>query len=430
MSVMETRRVSECSSVFPSCSASPGKARYIYSVISRRIVVILLLGGSYGYGLRIYPIKDDNASISTRSTSSKGSHLEYDVWRKWEDCLWFQDTIEAEYALMAREKRTRLAAGKGVKKDGMYIQSDQAASFDSLPPGPAPDSVARDIHQYIPKLTKKGTLFRASQATIDQRHSEFRAMINAFYQEDLPTLVKELMTTRTYTDFFGFWRRDHDRALKEQKTQGTPAKAPRHSVSSSMLSAYFSSSTPVLSNTMSSSASVIGSLKQPPRRGSGTSDSLSSENSLGGQPTARPQVNGHPAPLTISSPSRSSKSSLSSASISRSSASPHQSFGRKPVIVTHEAPLTFGHNPQYTPDGYASDRSPSTLGPLPEGREIEIGKAITSDYQQTRMRMGSVANKNTRAFVTPPQTPSDVSDYTELVSDGSSGLTPLLYLKI
>lgn len=138
-------------------------------------------GGSYSYGLRICPIKDDNASISTRSTSSKGSHLEYDIWRKWEDCLMFQDSLEAEYSLMAREKITRLAAGKGVKRDGMYIQSDQAASFDSLPPGPDPQSVARDIHKFIPKLTKKGTLFRASQATVDQRFAEFSAMIHAFF---------------------------------------------------------------------------------------------------------------------------------------------------------------------------------------------------------------------------------------------------------
>lgn len=378
---------------------------------------MLLSGGSYSYGLRISPIRDDNASISTRSTSSKGSHLEYDIWRKWEDCLWFQDALEAEYALMAREKITRLAAGKGVKKDGMYIQSDQAASFESLPPGPDPHSIARDIHRHIPKLTKKGTLFRASQATIDQRQNEFCAMINAFYQEGLPVLVKELMATRTFTDFFGFWRRDHDLFVKAQKTQTSPTKAPRRSVSSSMLSGYFSASTPVLSDAMPSSASVIGSFKQPPRRDLSTSDSRSSENSLKDQRTPRPRVDGNPIPLMISSPSRSSKSTISSlspASISPSSASPQRSSGRKPMVVTHEAPFTFGHNPQYTPDGYASDRS--TLGPLPEDEEIEIGKAITSDYPQTRTRVGSIA----------PRIPSDVLDFSDVLSDGSSGLTPFL----
>ena len=380
-------------------------------------------GGSYNFGLRISPIKDDNASVSTRSTSSKGSLSEYDIWRKWEDCLWFQDTMEADYALMAREKRTRLAAGKGVKKDGMYIQSDQAASFESLPPGPDPQSVARDIHQYIPKLTKKGTLFRTSQATIDQRHNEFSAMINAFFQDDLPMLMKELMATRNFTDFFGFWRRDHDRAIKAQRNQASPEKKPRRSVSSSMLSAYFSPPAPVLSTIAPSSASATGSLKQPPRRNSCTSDSLSSENSQKDHPTVRPRANGRPAALSISSSPRSSKSttsSSSSASISLSSTSTDRSSGRKPMIVTHETPFTFGHNPQYT-----SDHPTSTLTALPEDREIEIGKAVSTDHRQTRRRAICVAkgaNQNTRAFINSPS-PSDVSDYAELLSDGSSGST-------
>jgi hypothetical protein len=125
--------------------------------------------------------------------------------------------------------------------------------------------------------------------------------------------------------------------------------------------------------------------------------------------------------LMISSPSRSSKStisSLSSASISPSSASPQRSSGRKPVVVTHEAPFTFGHNPHYTPDGYASDRP--TLGPLPEDREIEIGKAITSDYPQTQRRADSIISGASG----PPRSPSDVLDFADVLSDGSSGLTP------
>ncbi|KAG1738381.1 uncharacterized protein EDB91DRAFT_457581 [Suillus paluster] len=377
-------------------------------------------GGSYSYGLRICPFKDDNASISTHSTSSKGSHLEYEIWRKWEDCLWFQDTIEAEYTLMAREKRTRLAAGKGVKKDGMYIQSDQAASFESLPPGPDPQSVARDIHQYIPKLTKKGTLFRASQATIDQRFKEFSAMINAFFQDELPTLVKELMATRTFTDFFGYWRRDHDLALKTQKNQTPPAK-PRRSVSSSMLSAYFYASTPALADM----PSVNGSHKLLPKRGSGTSDSLSSETSLQDQPTARSRMNSHPAGLTISLPSRSSKSTLSSSSSSSNSPSPvtPRRSGRTPMIVTHEAPMKFGHNPQHTSDGYASERQTSILQALPEDREVEISKAASTDYSQMRRRAGSASSeaiRNGTAFVPRPESSSDLSDDAEFPSDVTS----------
>ncbi|KAF8552068.1 hypothetical protein OG21DRAFT_1486528 [Imleria badia] len=128
-------------------------------------------GNSYSCGFHIYQIKDDNALIATCTTSSCGSAAsinEYDIWWKsWEDCLAFQDTLEVEYSRAAREKCNRLAAGKGVKKNGVYIHSDQAASWESLPFGPDPSDIAWDIHEYIPKLTEKGTLFRASQETID-----------------------------------------------------------------------------------------------------------------------------------------------------------------------------------------------------------------------------------------------------------------------
>ncbi|KAG2145354.1 uncharacterized protein EDB93DRAFT_517194 [Suillus bovinus] len=367
--------------------------------------------GSYSYGLRISPIKNDNASISAHSNSSKGSHMEYEIWRKWEDCLWFQDSLEAEYALMARQKITRLAAGKGVKKGGMYIQKDQAASFDSLPPGPDPQSVARDIHKYIPKLTKKGTLFRASQATIDQRFAEFRAMINAFFQEDLPMLLKELMATRTFTDFFGYWRRDHDLAIKIQKYKASPAKA-RRSVSSSMLSTYFYTSTPETSDVEPSSTSVNDSHKKFPRRGS-ASDSLSSGVSLKDQQTARPRVNAQSAGLAISLPSRGSKSTLSSSSSSTPSPiTPHRSSNRLPMVVTHELPITFGHNPQHTPAGYAPERRASMLQALPEDQEVEIDKAVSADYAQTRR-----ANRTARVLGPPA---SQLYDDAELSSDAES----------
>lgn len=368
-------------------------------------------GGSYSYGLRICPIKDDNASISAHSTSSKGSHLEYDIWRKWEDCLWFQDTLEAEYTLMAREKITRLAAGKGVKKDGMYIQRDQAASFDSLPPGPDPHSVSRDIHKYIPKLTKKGTLFRASQATVDQRFAEFRAMINAFFQEDLPMLLKELMATRTFTDFFGYWRRDHDLAIKIQRSQSSPAK-PRRSVSSSMLSAYFSASTPAAPDAVPSSFSVNESHKRLPRRDSTTSDSPSSGTSVKDQSTARPRGNTHSSSLKISLQSRGSNSTLSSSSSSNSPVTPRRSSSRLPVVVTHEAPITFGHNPQTTPTGYASERGASILQALPEDQEVEIDKAVSADYARTRR-----ANRTARVLGPPV---SELYDDAEFPSDAAS----------
>ncbi len=126
--------------------------------------------------------------------------------------------LELRYGVISREKRQRLQAGKGVKKNGMYIH-DRAASFESLPPGPDPKSVAKDIHQYLPKLTKRGTLFRATQATVDQRQNEFSALVEAFFREDVPSLIRELREDRIIRDFFGYWRRDHDLEAKSDRQQ-------------------------------------------------------------------------------------------------------------------------------------------------------------------------------------------------------------------
>ncbi|KAI0359741.1 hypothetical protein OH77DRAFT_860564 [Trametes cingulata] len=204
-------------------------------------------GNGYCYGLRVTSVQTE--ASDARSTRSATSFSEYEVWRRWEDCLWFQEILEGEYALMARQKRARLAAGKGVKKNGVYIHSDQAASFESLPPGPDANMIAKDIHAIIPRLTKKGTLFRASQATIEQRGREFEAMINALFQEDVPTLMKELRESRVCRDFFGYWRRDldHDRKRgKARPSSGSDGNGnntnARNSVASSALSMYFSAS--------------------------------------------------------------------------------------------------------------------------------------------------------------------------------------------
>lgn len=144
---------------------------------------------------------------------------------------------------MARQKRSRLAAGKGVKKNGVYVHSDQAASFESLPPGPDANSVAKDIHDIVPRLNKKATLFRASQATIEQRGREFEALILALFQDDVPMLVKELRETRLVRDFFGYWRRDLDHDRKRQSLSGgKQGPNARHSVASSAFSMYFSAS--------------------------------------------------------------------------------------------------------------------------------------------------------------------------------------------
>ncbi|KAH9945082.1 uncharacterized protein BXZ73DRAFT_86653 [Epithele typhae] len=198
------------------------------------------MGSGFCFGMRICPIFTEETDV--RSTRSGSSHSEYEVWRRWEDCLWFQEILESEYALMARQKRTRLQAGKGVKKNGVYVHSDQAASFDSLPPGPDANTIAKDIHEHIPRLTKKGTLFRPSQATIDQRGREFKELIEAMWRDDIPSLIQELRETRLVRDFFGYWRRDLDHDRKRQSATGRDRTSARHSVASSAFSMYFSAS--------------------------------------------------------------------------------------------------------------------------------------------------------------------------------------------
>ncbi|KAJ7773467.1 hypothetical protein B0H16DRAFT_1512449 [Mycena metata] len=186
------------------------------------------LGGNYNFKLRICPVARGDRS----SVSSRGSNIEYEVLRRWEDCLIFQDGLEREYSRLAVSKRQRLLAGKGVRKNGIYLHGDRASSWESLPPGPEPDSVAQSIHDLVPRLTKKGTMFRASQATIDQRQAELTAFIAALFQENVPTLLQDFRRERIVTDFFGFWRRDQD----IQKTSNKTSKARRNSTTSSFFS--------------------------------------------------------------------------------------------------------------------------------------------------------------------------------------------------
>ena len=178
----------------------------------------------------------------------------YEIWRTWEDCLWFQEVLEERYVRMSHEKRQRLRAGKGVKKNGMYIH-DRAASFESLPNGPDPRSVAKDVHQYFPTLSRRGTIFTASQATVDQRQSEFSALMKAFFQEDVPALIKELREKREVRHFFGYWRRDQDLAAKRSTSR--PKTAPADGISTrSFISSFFSASSVTLSRSHTGSPPI------------------------------------------------------------------------------------------------------------------------------------------------------------------------------
>ena len=169
------------------------------------------------------------------STSSYRPLSKYDIWRSWEHCLWFQNTLEEEYERAAREKRKRLAQGKGVKGYNGIYKKDLASSWDSLPSGPDHRSVSQDIHKHLPTLTKRGTLFRPTQATIDRRQAEFVAFIGALFSDDMPSLIDEIRVSSIVSEFFGLWRSDFDIAQEAKKNTSTTGS--RVSLSDSHFSA-------------------------------------------------------------------------------------------------------------------------------------------------------------------------------------------------
>ncbi|KAL1739783.1 hypothetical protein HDZ31DRAFT_85751 [Schizophyllum fasciatum] len=257
------------------------------------------------------------------------------IWRKWEDCLWFQETLEYEYTRLAREKRRRLTSGKGVKKNGLYVHD--AASFESLPMGPDPTTVAKDVHDLIPRLTKKGTFFRASQETIEQRAAELRRLIEALFRDDVPALLNDLRNDRMVTDFFGYWRRDYDLAKKQ-------GREPE----------FGSSRGSVGTNTLFSASQSEASGSTSPRS-SGTHNSSSSYDYSSDTATS---------PRSSRS-SRGKRISMSSSS-SSSGSSRHslQSAGPPVVVVSNSPRVQFGHDP-------AVDRRSSIgLEALPENHEM------------------------------------------------------------
>ncbi|KAK2460961.1 hypothetical protein APHAL10511_007431 [Amanita phalloides] len=312
-------------------------------------------GHSHSYGMRISAAH--RATSDRMSTSTAHSLLEYDIWRRWEDCLWFQDSLEQEYSRLAREKKQRLLRGKGVKKNGFYLQ-DRASSFESLPPGPHPDSVAQDIHEYLPRLTKKGTVFRASQATINQRYAQIKAMVDALYHDDLPSLLQEIRASHVVTDFFGYWRRDFDLYENARKREsGSSAR--------SIISSYFSSPHSSLSHHRDDSIQTSHEVSSVSSR-SHVSAPVSTPDML----RSRYYPNKHHQNHSISSfftrpgsrPRALSTTSSDSSSCGSDRGSDTCTASNVPDIV-EEVPITFGHNPQ-------SERLHAMLQALPEDEEI------------------------------------------------------------
>lgn len=403
--VLAKSSLSACAKQLPCKTASSRKTRSVLTPRSPSTIVrpTSHIGNSYSYGFRIYPIKNDDRSTIARTTSSGESIApvdEYDIWRKWEDCLWFQESIEVAYSRAAREKRSRLAAGKGVKKNGVYIHSDQAASWESLPFGPNPNDIARDIHQYIPKLSKKATLFRPSQEIIDHRNQDLRMMMQALLQDDLPTLIKEIKATRTFTDFFGVWRRDIDLARKAESLRKPDADPPRPSLSSSILSAF-----PISPGSLSTKSSSPTKGKAPEKaqitQATSTHSDSSSEDTVDLPRPGRLMDRRQEIP-SLRSRASSSGSHSSSSSPSTPVTLPQQlppTF-RQPVIASQEMPIRFEHNPHVL----GGERSSFILESLPEGRELSSSPMSDVDEVWSRKRSGSTSkiNRNARVYVPSP----------------------------
>ncbi|KAK0500295.1 hypothetical protein EDD18DRAFT_1248695 [Armillaria luteobubalina] len=319
-------------------------------------------GGSYSFGMRICPItRGDRSSIS-----SDGSNSEYDIWRRWEDWLWFQDSVEEQYRVLARAKRLRLLAGKGVKRDGFYKQ-DMASSWESLPPGPDPHSVAQDVHDLIPKLTKKGTVFRASQATIDQRFAEIQAFAEALFRDGVPMLLLDLRSERIVTDFFGLWRRDYDLAQKLEKQ----TRSKRSSKSNSILSGYFSNASLPSMDTSSHRTSSRRSMDSISKKSSTPSINDSIQSFKYGASISRTSVAALSPPIIVERQRAGSVSSDSASTVTAASSRSSGSFQSVPSIA-EETSVSFGHNPQFS-----EDQASSYLEALPEDREI----SSKSDYR-------------------------------------------------
>ncbi|KAL1724418.1 hypothetical protein EV715DRAFT_244952 [Schizophyllum commune] len=326
--------------------------RAVYRPPPARFSVAMLppvkFGSSYSYGMRISPITISSTPGERASISTYNSHSEYEIWRKWEDCLWFQETLEYEYTRLAREKRRRLTSGKGVKKNGLYVHD--AASFESLPMGPDPTTVAKDVHDLIPRLTKKGTFFRASQETIEQRATELRRLIEALFRDDVPALLNDLRNDRMVTDFFGYWRRDYDLAKKQ-------GREPE----------------------FGSSRSSIGTNTQF----SGAQSEASGSRSSGGRHNSSSSLDYASDTTTSPRSSRTSGSkriSMSSSSSSSGSSRHSMSSAGPPVVVVPTSPhMQFGHDPAI------DKRSSIGLEALPENHEMLLKAGLARRSTTSKM---------------------------------------------
>jgi hypothetical protein len=337
------------------------------------------------------------------SLSSQRSLYEYDIARSWDDCLLFQQSLEVEYERAAHEKKRRLKQGKGVKGfNGMY-KHDMASSWESLPPGPTPDSVTKDIHKYLPSLTRRGTVFRASQATINQRQTELVAFIGALFSDDIPTLIQEIRASALVADFMGHWQRDFQHAEEYENARS----ARRNSLTESVASFHFSTSHSLVTSSQTS-AKIRRQRSQlsTPRPCSATSLNEISE---------EPRI-----PCRSMARSRSRPHSTSSDSSSHSESSSDTSLVcSSDLAIAEDVPIVFGHNPLNP-----TDRPSSILEVLQE--EWEMFSKSPEPYQPVKCKPGASAidRKANRSYSffglslkesLPPAERSGITDSTHVI---------------
>ena len=202
--------------------------------------------------------------------------VEYDIWRRWEDCLKLQRLVEKEYTSLASERRAFLAEQNFRRP----YPSERAASFDSLPSGTNPLSISLDVHKRLPTLSKKpkklpshlqvidasysaiagedgvglaeaagasggvGKLTKAKRRpslfpvgsshtqalTAQARGEEFAAFLTALFRSK-DYLIELVRASESVKGWFGWWKRDRDSLDKRvrQGDTGAVASAGEHS---------------------------------------------------------------------------------------------------------------------------------------------------------------------------------------------------------
>ena len=225
------------------------------------------------------------------SLHSSQEAVEYVIWRRWEDCLDFQRTLEVEYSAVSKRRRKGEPARNHHAKDMLY-PSQRAASFESLPLGPDPSTIPVHVHAHIPRLSKKTSIFRVNESIIQQRGEEFKAMIEALFDEDAPSTLQELRTVINVRDFFGYWKRDKEAERKTGQTFNPATQSPFHQGNGGDLPKQASVVTPDLI-AFATGGKIAGrsKLKHPPSRrpsqtpSNGSRETLSNPAYEPGRPT-------------------------------------------------------------------------------------------------------------------------------------------------